>query len=102
MKRGLLTAAFAIASLGGCVSTGTNFNPAAVDQLKPGMIKAEVIAALGRPNSSSTMANGGEVLVWLHSRGTAWGSGDARSVSLLFDSAGHLVRVLNRTQTQIR
>ena len=88
--------------LAGCVSVGTNYNTAAVGQLQPGLSKEEVIARLGPPNSRSTTPTGEEVMVWLHSTGTALGTGRARSVTLLFDASGHFVRVLNTTETQIR
>jgi hypothetical protein len=88
--------------VGGCVSAGTNFDPAQVSLLRPGMTETAVFSRLGPPNSHSSMANGEEVLVWLHSRGTAWGAGDARSVSLLFDEQKKLVRVLNQTETHLK
>lgn len=102
MSRLLMTLAAALFCTTACVSMGTNFDPAAVAQLQPGMSKAEVIARLGEPNSRSVAANGEEVLLWLHSRGTALGTARARSATLLFDANGRYVRMINVTETQMR
>lgn len=44
--------------LAGCVSMGTNYDVAAVNPLRVGMTKAEVIGLLGRPNQFVTNADG--------------------------------------------
>ncbi len=85
----------------GCVSVGTNFNPAAVDQLQPGMTKAEVISRLGQPNGQSTMADGREVLVWLFSEGNALGQGRSRTVTIIFDQNGRMTNQVTRSQAQV-
>lgn len=88
--------------LGGCVSMGTNYDPALIDQIAPGTPVADVIARLGEPNSRTTLPNGQTQLMWLHSRGTAWGAADARSAALLFDADGKFVRVITTNQTSMR
>lgn len=85
----------------GCVSMGTNFPPEAVEQLKPGMMKSEVIALMGKPNSTTTMADGKTVLGWVHSKGSMFGA-NARSVSLQFGNDGKLIDTGQLSQVQVR
>ena len=47
------------------------------------------------------MADSSVVLVWMHSTGTAWGTGKGRSLSILFDKDGKMVRLLQRTETSV-
>lgn len=75
--------------LAGCVSMGTNYDPAAVDRLQVGMTKAEVIRMLGQPNQAITLAGGGQKLIWVHSAGSMFGA-NARSVGLPFGPDGKL------------
>ena len=89
-------------SQGACVSMGTNYDAAALDQITPGTPMAEVIARLGQPNNRTTLPDGQTQLLWLHSTGTAWGSADARSAALLFDSQGKFVRIITTSQTSMR
>lgn len=86
----------------GCVSVGTNYDPAAVDQIAAGTPMTDVIARLGQPNSRTTLPNGQTQLMWLHSTGTAWGTADARSAALLFDADGKFIRVITTNQTSMR
>ena len=87
----LLSIAIA-ALLAGCVSMGTNYDPAAVDRLQVGMTKAEVIRMLGQPNQVITLAGGGQKLIWVHSTGSMFGA-NARSVGLPFGPDGRLTEV---------
>lgn len=80
------------ALLAGCVSMGTNYDPAAVDRLRVGMTKAEVIGLLGQPNQIVTNSDGTERLVWVHSTGSMFGA-NARSVGLPFGPDGKLTDV---------
>ena len=58
-KLAMAHAAFTIsAATAGCVSVGTNYDAAAVDQIAPGTAMSEVIARLGQPNSRTTLPNG--------------------------------------------
>lgn len=90
MRRSL--AAIASLLLAGCVSMGTNYDPAAVDRLQVGMTKAQVIQMLGQPNQSITLAGGGQKLIWVHSTGSMFGA-NARSVGLPFGPDGRLIEV---------
>ena len=85
----------AAAILTGCVSMGTNYDPSAVDRLRVGMTKAEVIGLLGQPNQVVTNSDGSERLVWVHSTGSAFGA-NARSVGLPFGPDGKLTDVPNQ------
>lgn len=105
MKRAatLLTAfTLAAVAMGGCVSMGTNYDPAVITQIAPGTPMADVIARLGQPNSRTGLPTGQTQLMWLHSTGTAWGTADARSAVLFFDEGGRFVRVVTTNQTSIR
>jgi len=86
----------------GCVSVGTNYDAAAIDQIAPGTAMSDVIARLGQPNNRTTLPNGQTQLMWLHSTGTAWGTADARSAALLFDADGKFLRVITTSQTTMR
>ncbi|MDM7956026.1 outer membrane protein assembly factor BamE [Blastomonas sp.] len=88
--------------LSGCVSMGTNFDPAAVGMVQAGMTESEVVGLLGKPNSRSRTADGKEVWVWLYSRGTALGSARSRLASILFDQHHRVIRVQNMTETELR
>lgn len=82
----------AAAALAGCVSMGTNYDPAAVDRLQVGMTKAEVIRMLGQPNQVITLTGGSQKLIWVHSTGSMFGA-NARSVGLPFGPDGKLTEV---------
>lgn len=84
--------AFAALLLAGCVSMGTDYDAAAVDRLRVGMTKAEVIQMLGQPNQVITNSDGSERLVWVHSTGSMLGA-NARSVGLPFSPDGKLTDV---------
>ena len=85
----VLIPAFLVA---GCVSMGTNYNEQRAAQLQPGMTKAAVIAALGKPNSVVTTSDGRQQLMWLHSSGSMFGA-KARSITLPFDRNGVLLQI---------
>lgn len=89
-------------TLSGCVSMGTDYDAAALDQITPGTPMSDVIAQLGQPNNRTTLPDGQTQLLWLHSTGTAWGTADARSAALLFDAKGKFVRVITTSQTSMR
>jgi hypothetical protein len=98
MKRVLLAAALALA---GCVSAGTNYDPAAVSTLTLGMTEAQVIQRLGQPNNVTVLADGTRNLLWMHSTGNALGQGRARAVILRFDQQGRYTGMVSSTQTRI-
>lgn len=88
-------------ALSGCASIGTNYNPAVLAQLTPGMTEAEVISRMGPPNSRTELYGGSTQLMWLHSSATAFGTGGARSASVLIDRDGKFVSVISTTETKL-
>lgn len=86
--------------LAACASVGSNYDPNAVSQLRPGMPKDEVIRLLGKPNTLTTMPNGQTALGWVHSTASVF-SASARSVSLLFDANGRLLQTY-QNQTEVK
>jgi hypothetical protein len=76
----------------GCMSVGTNYDPAAVERLRVGMTEAEVIQMLGKPNQVIGNSDGSERLIWVHSTGSMFGA-NARSVGLPFGPDGRLTDV---------
>ena len=103
MKQVALITVFAVVVpiVTGCVSMGPNYDPAAVAKLTPGMDRAEVIALLGRPSTTVTLADGSQHLVWTHSRGSI-GSARARSLTLVFGPDGKYLRTFSEAETNIR
>lgn len=89
------------APLFGCVSLGSNYDAAAVEMLRPGMYRTEVIALLGRPTTSVTLADGSQHLVWTHSQGSMFGA-KARSLTLIFGPDGRYLRTFSEAETIIR
>jgi hypothetical protein len=85
--------------LTGCAS-GTNYNPASVSQLQPGMSKEEVVKMLGKPNSVTAMANGQTILVWARAKVSPFGA-SSRSASLIFGADGKLLQTY-QNQTQVK
>lgn len=88
--------------VGGCVSMGPDYDPALVEQLKPGASRAEVISQLGRPTTTVTLPDGRQQLMWTHSRGTMLGTATARSVMLMFDAEGRYLELASQAQTDVR
>lgn len=87
--------------LAGCVSMGTNYDPAAVNRLQKGMTQTEVIQMLGKPNTISTLPDGRVQLGWVHSTGSMFGA-NARAVSLLFDANGKLLQTISQNQIDMK
>jgi hypothetical protein len=97
-----LAAAMAIAIAAGCATMGHKFEWKDVDALQPGMTVADVEKRLGKPSGTNYLADGSTARTWMWARGTAIGTGDGRSVGILFDSEGRLVRIVNRGESKIR
>jgi hypothetical protein len=98
----LPTAALAGAlMLAGCVSIGPNYDPALIDQIKPGTPKAQVIAQLGRPTSVTKLGDGRQQLMWVYSRGSM-GRANSRAAILMFDADGRYLETVSQSETSIR
>jgi hypothetical protein len=89
------------ALLSGCVSAGTNYDPAVAMSLSIGTPEAEVIRRLGQPNNVTILPDGSRQLLWMHSSGNALGQGRSRAVILRFDQQGRYTGMVSSTQTQI-
>lgn len=92
MRKTLIAVLISACLVAGCVSMGTNYNEQRASQLQPGMTKAAVIAALGKPNSVVTTSDGRQQLMWIHSTGSMFGA-KARSITLPFDRNGMLLQI---------
>ena len=76
----------------GC-SSGTSFDPADVSRLRPGVsTRSDAIALLGPPDGEVSEPDGSQLLSWTYARVFIGTTG--RSVSILFNPAGRMVRVL--------
>lgn len=111
MRRILAAAVVAAtAMLGGCFSTGTKVEAAKVDQFKPGVTTyAEVVTALGQPNTVSTLPDGQKIATYMHITASARaesfipivgplvGGADttSQSYTFVFDTAGILKSASN-------
>lgn len=84
-----------------CASFGTGFDWGQVDQLRQGMTIEEVHKIMGKPNSVTFAADSSTLELWMYSHATALGTGGSRSVSVKFDRLGRMVRILNRTDTEV-
>lgn len=100
--RSLLEASCALA-LVSCASSGTNFSQRKAVKPQPGVsTKADAVHALGNPNNETFRADSTVILTWMHSSGTAWGSGKSRYVSILFAKDGTMIRMLQRGSTDVQ
>jgi hypothetical protein len=98
MRIAILIAATA---LSGCVSVGTNYDPAVAMSLPIGTSEAQVVRQLGQPNNITVLADGTRNLLWMHSTGNALGQGRSRAVILHFDAHGRYTGMVSSTQTKI-
>jgi hypothetical protein len=89
--------------LAGCASAGTNFDQSKADQLQPGVsTRADAERSLGKPNNETFNTDSTVILTWMHSTGTAWGTGKSRYVSILFRKDGTMLRMLQRGRTNVQ
>jgi hypothetical protein len=99
----VVAACAAALCLAGCASSGTNFDPVAASNVKPGMTKDQVIAMLGSPNVVTTTADGRQVLAWTHVNVNGLvGSSQVRSVSFIFDEGGRVMKPMGSTMIETR
>lgn len=84
--------------LGACASSGTNFDPKLVDQLKPKVTQLdEAIRLLGNPNSVTKRADGTKVVQWIYFS-IVMGSSTSKHVVVVFDQKDVLVQVVQQSQ----
>lgn len=85
--------------LAACMTIGTKFDVAKVDQLKPGVsMISDAVQLLGPPNAESSMHDNSKLLQWQYVRGTMVG-GSSAHVAILFDASGTMVRVTHKSRT---
>lgn len=95
----LILIAFILAA---CASSGSKFNMADVDAMRPGQTTIEEAKAkLGPPQSEVFAAGGGVGLVWVYFHASPFG-GESRSVGILFDKDRKMIRVTTKSGQQTR
>lgn len=103
MRRAAAVSLAAMLACTACASAGTNYSDAAAASVRAGMTREQVIGMLGAPNSITMMADGGTLMLWLHSKANGMtGHAQARSVSFLFDREGRVVRPIQTNRTDMR
>jgi hypothetical protein len=84
------------AALAACSTIGNKFDPAAVQELRPGVSTVQdAVAKLGPYVAESTQADNSRILRWLYAQGSMFGASAAR-VEILFDAEGRMVRVTHK------
>lgn len=97
-----LTAFFVAIVLTACATSGTKFNMADVDAMKPGQTTiADAKAVLGPPANQVNKADGTMGLVWVYSHVNPTNA-QSRSVGILFDKDGKMIRVVTKGEQQTR
>ncbi|MFI4911327.1 MAG: outer membrane protein assembly factor BamE [Sedimentisphaeraceae bacterium JB056] len=100
MKKGfvltiLLSMSFFLTS---CTVVGTVYKHDNIQQLKVGMTEQEVINILGAEPFSRSALNGGYLLQWQYSYGTALATCGARHLAVLFSNDGKMIKVTQDTR----
>jgi hypothetical protein len=100
----MLTACWVLASAGvACSTIGHNFDFAKVDQLVPGTSTiADATRLFGKPTTTHYPADSTKLLMWQYAQGTALGTGKGKILMVLFDRNDRMVRVVSRTETDLR
>lgn len=95
----LVTLVACAALITGCASVGQDFDMAEVDRFQPGVTTIEQAKEkLGKPGSITNTANGEVGFVWSRSQ-VVMGAGKWKSVGILFDKDGKMVRVVLRSES---
>jgi hypothetical protein len=88
-----------VALIAGCASVGPDFDMGEVDRLQPGVTTIEQAKEkLGKPGSITNTANGEVGLFWSRSQ-VVMGAGKWKSVAILFDKDGKMIRVVSRNES---
>jgi hypothetical protein len=86
-----------------CSTVGHNFDFAKVDQLVPETSTiSDATRLFGKPTTTHYHANGTKLLVWQYAQGTALGTGKGKILMVLFDRNDRMIRVVSRTETDLR
>jgi hypothetical protein len=81
----------AVLMLGGCATTGRDFDIARVDQLQPGISTVSDAVALLGPYSTEAVTNGAHSYAWSFAHATAFSAAHAKMVVLAFGPDGKLL-----------
>ena len=89
---------FFVLIFSGCASYGTKFEMQDVDAFRQGITTYEqAVQRLGKPNSQHFQADGARAVTWLYITATM-GVRESRSVGVLFDREGKMVRILSKAE----
>lgn len=99
MRRTIFAAALILA-LTGCVERhGNEYDSSKVAQLRPGVsTETDAIGLLGTPVSSSSQADGGQLLQWYYVYGNSFGGSGGANTAILFGPDKKMIRVVQQTQ----
>ncbi len=85
-----------------CAQVGNDFPIERADEIKQGVTTKEVVRQIfGEPVSISRREDGSETWVYMHSVGTAFGTGKAKTLGIAFRPDG-VVRHIQETNTRLR
>lgn len=104
MRRPISLAALLLNALigGSCAQLGNDFPMERADEIKQGVTtKDEVRQIFGEPVSVSRREDGSENWVYMHSVGTAFGTGKGKSLGISFRPDG-VVQNIRETNTRMR
>lgn len=88
-----------VALIAGCASVGQDFDMGEVDRLQPGVTTIEQAKEkLGKPGLITNTQNGEVGLAWSRSQ-VVMGSSKWKSVAILFDKDGKMIRVVSRQES---
>lgn len=89
------------AAIAACATSGTDFNEGAIAQLVPGKTtEGEAVEVLGgKPNHRTISANGNYLLVWVFAQARP-GKVQSRSLGIVFDKGGKMIRVSSQSNTE--
>ena len=84
----------------GCASVGQDFDMTEVDDLQPSVSTFEQVKEkFGKPQSVSNASDGGFVAGWVRSQASPLGA-STKSVMIIFDKDGKLIRVASRFENK--
>lgn len=89
-----------VALIAGCASVGQDFDMAEVDGLQPSVSTFEQVKRkFGTPQSITNTYDGGFAAGWIRSQASPLGA-STKSVMIIFDKDGRLIRVANRFENK--
>jgi outer membrane murein-binding lipoprotein Lpp len=93
-----LYAIVSVVAMAGCASAGQDFSMAEVDAMKPGVTTLQdAVAKLGKPSSTNSVTNGVQIVSWIRVTSSPVGA-TSKSVAILFDREGRMLRVGSKSE----